>query len=121
MPMREECRHYQSRTYPGGEVVRKCAIDLAPEAPWRCPDNCEGYELQLADAGFVRGSLVAPPVEEEPTGDGIAELLDEAEDIVHEAMPEVSSALEYWRRSQRLRFWRPRSSSRRLLAVPTFF
>ena len=108
MPMREECRHYQSRTYPGGEVVRKCAIDLAPEAPWRCPDNCQGFELQLADAGFVRGSLVAPPVEDEPVGDGIAELLDEAEDIVHEAMPEVLAELEGEQRSPRRRFWHRR-------------
>ena len=108
MPMREECRHYQSRTYPGGEVVRKCALDLAPEAPWRCPVNCEAYELQLADAGFVRGSLVPPPVVDEPQGEGIAELLDEAEDIVHEAMPEILSELEQEQRTRRRWFWRRR-------------
>ena len=39
MAMRTDCRHYESRTYGSGEVVRKCRIDFAPEAPWRCPEN----------------------------------------------------------------------------------
>ena len=42
MPMRTDCKNYESRTYPGGETVRKCNLDLAPEAPWRCPANCSG-------------------------------------------------------------------------------
>ena len=32
MPMREECKQFESRTYAGGETVRKCNLDLAPEA-----------------------------------------------------------------------------------------
>jgi hypothetical protein len=40
MPMREECKNFESRTYANGETVRKCNLDLAPEAPWRCPDPC---------------------------------------------------------------------------------
>lgn len=87
--MREECKNFQSRTYPGGETVRRCILDLAPEAPWRCPDPCPAFELRLVDAGWERGSLVAPPVAEEPEGEGIAELLDEAEDIVNTAIPEA--------------------------------
>src|SRR5437762_213294 len=35
MPMRVDCKYYESRTYSSGEVVRKCRIDLAPEAPCR--------------------------------------------------------------------------------------
>ena len=49
MPMREECKNFESRTYANGETVRKCNLDLAPDAPWRCPDPCEGYERRLAD------------------------------------------------------------------------
>src|SRR5690348_785359 len=45
--MRSECKHYESRTYPGGETVRKCKIDLAPEAPWNCPADCAGFELRM--------------------------------------------------------------------------
>ena len=48
--MREECKHFQSRTYSDGEVARFCVLDLAPEAPWRCPDDCSRYERRLADA-----------------------------------------------------------------------
>ena len=90
MPMREECKHFQSRTYADGEVARFCVLDLAPEAPWRCPDDCPRYERRLADAGWTHGTLIEPPVEEEPEAgpEGI-ELLDEAEDIVNAAGPEI--------------------------------
>ena len=86
--MREECRHFQSRTYPSGEVARFCVLDLAPEAPWRCPEDCPRYERRLADAGWTHGSLVEPAIEEEPPGD-VAQLLDEAEEIVNAVGPEI--------------------------------
>ena len=112
MPMREECVHFQSRTYASGEAARFCRLDLAPEAPWRCPDNCPEYRRRLADVGWVHGSLVEPALEEEPEGDGaaIAELLDSAEDIVNDVAPDVleevraedarrdRSANRWWRR-----------------------
>jgi hypothetical protein len=110
--MREECVHFQSRTYASGEAARFCRLDLAPEAPWRCPDNCPQYRRRLADVGWVHGSLVEPALEEEPEGDGaaIAELLDSAEDIVNDVAPDVleevraedarrdRSANRWWRR-----------------------
>jgi len=110
--MREECVHFQSRTYASGEAARFCRLDLAPEAPWRCPDNCPEYRRRLADVGWVHGSLVEPALEEEPEGDGaaIAELLDSAEDIVNDVAPDVleevraedarrdRSANRWWRR-----------------------
>ena len=83
MPMREECKHFQSRTYASGEVARLCILDLAPEAPWRCPENCPAYERRFADAGWTHGSLVEPAIEDEPEGENVGELLDEAEDIVN--------------------------------------
>lgn len=91
MPMRDECRHYESRTYPNGETVRKCRLDLAPEAPWRCPEECAAYELRRIDAGWQFGSLgrTTASVEPEPEGDDVAALLDEAEDIVNAVAPEV--------------------------------
>jgi hypothetical protein len=94
MPMREDCRHYQSRTYASGEVARWCARDLAPDAPWRCPDNCPGFQFRLGDAGFTVGSLVRPDTPPEPTTEGAAELLDQAEDIVNLAGPEVLAEWE---------------------------
>ena len=99
MPMREECKNFESRTYAGGETVRKCNVDLAPEAPWRCPDNCPGYERRLADVNWKHGTLVTPPTPEEPPGlgaedDRVARLLDEAEDIVNAAGPRILAEVE---------------------------
>src|SRR5271168_309802 len=94
--MREECKHFQSRTYASGEVARFCVLDLAPEAPWRCPEGCPRYERRLADAGWVHGSLIEPALEEEPTvGDPtIGTLLDQAEDIVNAVVPEVRAQVQ---------------------------
>jgi hypothetical protein len=105
--MREECKHFQSRTYATGEVARICELDLAPEAPWRCPENCPSYERRLADAGWVHGSLVEPPLEQEPEGENVGELLDEAEDIVNAVLPETLAEVE------QVRAERERSSGRR--------
>ena len=55
----------------------------APDAPWRCPENCPKYERRLAAVAWTQGSLVAPPTPAEPpsVADGTAAaLLDEAED-----------------------------------------
>jgi hypothetical protein len=92
--MREDCKHYQSRTYPSGETARWCARDLAPEAPWRCPEQCPGYERRAVDAGFTVGSLVTAQPPPEPDEPGAAELLDQAEDIVNLVGPEVLSEWE---------------------------
>ncbi len=88
MPMQEGCKFFESRSYPNGETVRKCDLDLAPEAPWRCPTGCAAYVPRLADVNWAHGTLVTPPTPPEPdsvaAGDpSIAALLDEVEDIVN--------------------------------------
>jgi len=85
--MRQECKHFESRTYRNGETVRKCDLDLAPDAPWRCPDNCPKYERRMADVNWTHGSLITPPTPDEPPGldDGsAAALLDAAEYYLNE-------------------------------------
>ncbi len=97
MPMRTECKNFESRSYPNGDTVRKCNLDLAPEAPWRCPDNCPAYERRLADAAWTHGSLSVPVTPPEPKGldDGTAAaILDEAEDIVNGAGASVMAEIE---------------------------
>ena len=91
MPMREECKHFQSRTYDSGEVARFCVLDLAPDAPWKCPENCPSYAPRLADVGWDHGSLIEPKLEEMPDvpDEEAASLLDQAEDIVNAIGPEV--------------------------------
>src|SRR5437764_4320405 len=96
MPMREECKQFESRAYPNGETVRKCNLDLAPEAPWRCPDNCPKYERRVGDAGWAHGTLVSPPVESEPSHltEDVGELLDQAEDIINSAGPQIFAEVD---------------------------
>ena len=92
--MRTECKHFESRTYANGDTVRKCNLDLAPEAPWRCPDECPKYERRLADVAWTHGSLVSPPTPPEPDGleDGsVAAVLADAEEIVNAATESVQA------------------------------
>ena len=104
--MRTNCKHYETRSYAGGETVRKCNIDLAPEAPWRCPADCSAFELRLADVSWQHGSLITPPTPPEPPGldRGAAEVLDAADHIVNAAGRDILS--EYEDRGRRRSFWR---------------
>src|SRR5689334_19976219 len=110
MPMREECKNFESRTYSSGETVRKCNLDLAPEAPWRCPENCPSYERRMADVNWDHSTLVTPPAPPEPPtiDQSVVDLLDEAEDIVNAAGPAILAEMEierprqpWWRRLRR--------------------
>src|SRR3954463_14480024 len=95
--MREGCRQFESRPSANGEPVRKCNLDLAPDAPWRCPDPCPKFERRLADAGWTYGSLTAPEAGREPPGldDGsAAAVLDEAEDIINSIGPDILAEVE---------------------------
>lgn len=99
MPMREECKFFESRTYSDGETVRKCDLDLAPEAPWRCPSDCRAYTRRLADVNWQHGTLITPETPAEPPGldergDDIAALLDEAEDVVNAAGPSILAEVQ---------------------------
>jgi len=105
--MRSDCRHYESRTYSSGEAVRKCLLDLAPEAPWNCPADCPKYERRKIDAGWQYGSLAssqepAPPEPEVAMDADVAALLDEAEDIVNAAGVELLD--EQARKARKKRF-----------------
>ena len=112
--MRQDYKHFQSRTYPTGDTMRKCSLDLAPEAPWECPADCEGYERRLADVNWRHGSLVTPPTPPAPASVGgdasIGRLLDEAEDIVNRAgasiTAEVEAQEEARRRKSSRKWWR---------------
>jgi hypothetical protein len=102
MPMREECKHFQSRTYASGETARFCVLDLAPEAPWRCPENCPSFTRRVADVGWSHGKLIEPAVEDEPLAPGVdvAALLDAAESIVNSIGPEAVREVQAERQAQ---------------------
>ena len=102
--MRQDCKYYESRTYPSGDTVRKCDLDLAPEAPWRCPADCPKFEPRLAAVNWKHGSVITPPTPAEPPSLGedpsIGALLDEAEDIINAVGPDVVAEVEAERAEQ---------------------
>lgn len=102
--MRQDCKFFESRSYPNGDTVRKCDLDLAPEAPWRCPDDCPSYTRRMADVNWAHGSLVTPETPPEPESlgddDSIAALLDAAEDIISGAVPGTLADLDTERRKR---------------------
>ena len=108
VPMREDCRHFESRTYVGGEVARFCVLGLAPEAQWRCPDDCAHYERSLIDGGFETAELARPLVEDEPEGsaDDIEGVLADAEAIVEQAEPDAIREVEAAETHTAARRWR---------------
>jgi hypothetical protein len=121
--MRQDCKHFESRTYANGETVRKCDLDLAPEAPWRCPDDCPKFERRLADVNWSHGTIVTPPTPDEPgdaldrADNSVARLLDEAEDIVNAAGPDILAEVQAERAreqgvSGRVRGWFGRKKRR---------
>jgi len=92
--MREECKHFQSRTYQSGEVARFCVLGNAPDQPWSCPENCMTYERRYADVGWAHGSLARRPNVEQAPGDDIPvedrrSVLDAADEIVAAVAPEL--------------------------------
>jgi hypothetical protein len=108
MPMKIECKNFESRTYPNGDTVRKCNLDLAPDAPWRCPESCPRYERRLADVAWTHGSLIVPPTPPEPKGldDGsAAAVLDEAEDILNAVGASIRAEVEAERTSSEAGFF----------------
>ncbi|MDP9402709.1 MAG: hypothetical protein M3P85_05115 [Actinomycetota bacterium] len=103
MPMRKECRHYETRTYSAGEKVHMCRLDIAPEAPWRCPADCPKFEFRGFDAGWTHGSLAhkGAPTEPPRLDADTAALLDQAEDIINAVGPDILSEVERARAEQR--------------------
>ena len=110
--MREDCKHYESRTYSSGEVVRMCRLDLAPEAPWRCPVDCPKFERRMIDAGWTHGTLVPGKVPKEPEEprEELAAILDAAEDIINEVGPSILAEVqeERERAAGGARWWKRR-------------
>jgi hypothetical protein len=53
MAVREDCRHYSSRSLPDGDLRRRCRLDANEEAPFACPEGCVFFEPRaVSDAGW---------------------------------------------------------------------
>jgi hypothetical protein len=83
--MRVDCRNYESRSLAGGDSVRRCRLDLAPEAPWRCPADCPSFNPRPLDLAWEEGRATEP-VSDEPELDAAAlGVLAEVESLLSEA------------------------------------
>jgi hypothetical protein len=91
MAMREECKHFQSRTYANGETARFCVLGAAPDQPFSCPESCVMYERRFADVGWTHGSLVSPPTPTVPdsTAGSREDVLAAASEIVGAVAPRL--------------------------------
>jgi hypothetical protein len=55
MVVREDCRHYSTRTVGNGEVVQRCRVDANLTAPFACPEHCLFFEPRaITDTGWQR-------------------------------------------------------------------
>lgn len=55
MAVRIDCRHYSSRTVGHDELVQRCRVDFAEQAPFACPEDCLFFEPRsITDAGWSR-------------------------------------------------------------------
>jgi len=53
--VRDDCRHYSSRSTAGGDAVQRCRIEANEEAPFACPEGCLFFEPRsITDAGWNR-------------------------------------------------------------------
>jgi hypothetical protein len=102
MPMREDCKYFQLRSYPAGDVARFCALDLAPEAPWRCPDHCPRYVKAVGAGTGARSAAGIQPGEPDLHPDAAA-VLGSAEEIISAASPEIARERELLRREEERR------------------
>ncbi len=99
--MRDDCKFFQTRTYRSGEVARFCALDLAPEAPWRCPEHCPRYTKRVGGAGFTRSDLIGSAGPDDPElGVGTADLLGSAEEVITAAGSEIMAEETRRRRAE---------------------
>jgi hypothetical protein len=102
MPMREDCKYFQVRAYASGDMARFCALDLAPEAPWRCPVNCPRYVRRVGDAGL--GSPAPSGASADPElHPHAAAVLGSAEEIINAVGPEIARERERRRQEEERR------------------
>ncbi len=52
MDVREDCRHYSSRTV-AAELVQRCRLEVNDDMPFGCPEACVFFEPRnISDAGW---------------------------------------------------------------------
>lgn len=96
--MREDCKFFQRRMSRSGDPVSFCALDLAPEAPWRCPEECRRYEKVTGGAAF--GAESGP--EHESLSAAAAGVLGSAAEIIGRLAPELEAEEQRQEKARRV-------------------
>lgn len=92
--MKVDCRHYESRSLRNGDSVRRCRLDLAPEAPWRCPQDCERYTPRPIDLAWEEGSSAPAPTDDLELDEAAFDILAQAESALSEASQTIRAEEE---------------------------
>lgn len=111
--MRTDCKNFESRSLRTGDSVRRCRLDLAPEAPWRCPADCAAYSprpLDLAWESGVDPNAAAKSLDEPELTDAAFDILAQAESFLAEAGDSIRAeeAAKQAKRNRRRPFKRRR-------------
>ena len=99
--MREDCKYFQRRVSASGEPAQFCALGLAPEAPWRCPEACSRHTRRPD----LPATSAAPEDRTEDPGlhpDAVA-LLGSAQEIIGAVGPEIEAERRRAREEERRR------------------
>ena len=53
MGVRTDCRHYSTRSVPGGDAIQRCRLAVNEEVPFACPPGCLFFEPRnVSSAGW---------------------------------------------------------------------
>jgi hypothetical protein len=103
--MRQDCKFFQRRMSGAGDPVSFCALDLAPEAPWRCPEDCRRYERVTGSHEAVGDATPAPAGphrDYEALAAGAAGVLGSAEEIIGRLAPELEAEEQRQEKARRI-------------------
>ena len=111
--MRTDCKNFESRSLRTGDSVRRCRLDLAPEAPWRCPADCTAYSPRPLDLAWESGTdpnAAAGDLDEPDLTDAAFDILAQAESLLAEAGDSIRAeeAAKQAKRNRRRPFKRRR-------------
>ena len=111
--MRTDCKNFESRSLRTGDSVRRCRLELAPEAPWRCPAECPSYSPRPLDLAWESGTdpnAAAAHIDEPELTDAAFDILAQAESLLAEAGDSIRAeeAAKQAKRNRRRPFKRRR-------------
>lgn len=107
--MRTDCRNFESRSLRTGDSVRRCRLELAPEAPWRCPADCPSYSPRPLDLAWESGTdanAVSTELDEPVLDEAAFDILAQAESLLADAgdMIRAEEAAKQAKRARRRPF-----------------